>query len=69
MQKDNREKILFVINPVSGGKEKQDWEGKVPGVHRPAQKAKECQGTRNDNERQSPAHQPPIGISNFDQAD
>jgi diacylglycerol kinase (ATP) len=26
MQKDEAQKILFVINPVSGGKEKQDWE-------------------------------------------
>ena len=29
MQKDNPEKILFVINPVSGGKEKQDWEASI----------------------------------------
>lgn len=26
MQKDKPQKILFVINPVSGGKEKRDWE-------------------------------------------
>lgn len=29
MQKDEPQKILFVINPVSGGKEKQDWETSV----------------------------------------
>ncbi|HUQ97460.1 MAG TPA: diacylglycerol kinase family protein [Chitinophagaceae bacterium] len=29
MQKDAILKILFVINPVSGGKEKQDWEEKI----------------------------------------
>lgn len=26
MQKEEAQKLLFVINPVSGGKEKQDWE-------------------------------------------
>ena len=26
MQKDEPQKLLFVINPISGGKEKQDWE-------------------------------------------
>lgn len=26
MQKEEAQKILFVINPISGGKEKQDWE-------------------------------------------
>ena len=29
MQKDSPEKILFIINPVSGGKEKQDWETSI----------------------------------------
>jgi YegS/Rv2252/BmrU family lipid kinase len=29
MQKDEPQKILFVINPVSGGKEKQDWEASI----------------------------------------
>jgi diacylglycerol kinase (ATP) len=29
MQKDEPQKILFVINPVSGGKEKQDWESSI----------------------------------------
>ena len=29
MQKDSPEKILFVINPVAGGKEKQDWEASI----------------------------------------
>ncbi|HUQ96481.1 MAG TPA: diacylglycerol kinase family protein [Chitinophagaceae bacterium] len=29
MQKDTVLKILFVINPVSGGKEKRDWEEKI----------------------------------------
>lgn len=29
MQKDEAQKILFVINPVSGGKEKQDWEASI----------------------------------------
>src|SRR5687767_1549006 len=29
MQKDEPQKILFVINPISGGKEKQDWETSV----------------------------------------
>lgn len=29
MQKDGKLKILFVINPVSGGKEKHDWEASV----------------------------------------
>jgi YegS/Rv2252/BmrU family lipid kinase len=26
MQKEGQQKLLFVINPVSGGKEKRDWE-------------------------------------------
>lgn len=26
MQKEEQQKLLFIINPVSGGKEKQDWE-------------------------------------------
>ena len=26
MQKDEAQKILFIINPVSGGKKKQVWE-------------------------------------------
>lgn len=29
MQKDKILKILFVINPISGGKEKRDWEEKI----------------------------------------
>jgi diacylglycerol kinase (ATP) len=29
MQKDEAQKILFVINPVSGGKEKQEWEASI----------------------------------------
>jgi YegS/Rv2252/BmrU family lipid kinase len=29
MQKDAILKILFIINPVSGGKEKRDWEEKI----------------------------------------
>jgi len=29
MQKDAVLKILFIINPISGGKEKQDWEEKI----------------------------------------
>ena len=29
MQKDEPQKILFVVNPVSGGKEKQDWEASI----------------------------------------
>lgn len=29
MQKEEAQKILFVINPVSGGKEKQDWEAAI----------------------------------------
>ena len=29
MQKEEPEKILFVNNPVSGGKEKQDWESSI----------------------------------------
>jgi diacylglycerol kinase (ATP) len=29
MQKEGSEKILFVINPVSGGKEKHDWEASI----------------------------------------
>ena len=29
MQKDKVEKILFVVNPVSGGKEKHDWEASI----------------------------------------
>lgn len=29
MQKDEVQKILFVINPFSGGKEKQDWEASI----------------------------------------
>lgn len=29
MQKDEAQKILFVINPVSGGKTKQDWEASI----------------------------------------
>ena len=29
MQKEEPQKILFVINPVSGGREKQDWETSI----------------------------------------
>ena len=29
MQKEAPQKILFVINPVSGGKQKQDWESSI----------------------------------------
>jgi YegS/Rv2252/BmrU family lipid kinase len=29
MQKDGIMKLLFFINPVSGGKEKQDWENRI----------------------------------------
>lgn len=29
MQKDDVLKFLFVLNPISGGKEKQDWEEKI----------------------------------------
>lgn len=29
MQKDEVQKLLFVINPVSGGKEKRDWEASI----------------------------------------
>ena len=29
MQKDEVLKILFIINPISGGKEKRDWEEKI----------------------------------------
>ncbi len=29
MQKEGRLKILFIINPVSGGKEKTDWEEQI----------------------------------------
>src|SRR5687768_16262429 len=29
MQKEKPEKILFVINPVAGGKEKHDWEASI----------------------------------------
>jgi diacylglycerol kinase (ATP) len=29
MQKDEVLKLLFIINPISGGKEKQDWEEKI----------------------------------------
>lgn len=29
MQKDKNLKLLFIINPVSGGKEKQDWENQI----------------------------------------
>ncbi len=29
MQKDGKLKLLFIINPVSGGKEKTDWEQKI----------------------------------------
>jgi diacylglycerol kinase (ATP) len=29
MQKDETQKILFAINPVSGGKHKQDWEASI----------------------------------------
>jgi diacylglycerol kinase (ATP) len=29
MQKDEPQKILFIINPVSGGKVKQDWEAAI----------------------------------------
>src|SRR5215203_4271721 len=29
MQKDAVLKILFIINPISGGKEKRDWEEKI----------------------------------------
>ena len=29
MQKDGTMKLLFIINPISGGKEKQDWEEKI----------------------------------------
>lgn len=29
MQKDEPQKILFVVNPVSGGKQKQDWETSI----------------------------------------
>lgn len=29
MQKDEKMKLLFIINPVSGGKEKQNWEEQI----------------------------------------
>jgi YegS/Rv2252/BmrU family lipid kinase len=29
MQKDDAQKLLFVINPVSGGKEKHNWEAEI----------------------------------------
>jgi diacylglycerol kinase (ATP) len=29
MQKDASMKLLFIINPISGGKEKRDWEEKI----------------------------------------
>lgn len=29
MQNEEQQKLLFVINPVSGGKEKQDWEASI----------------------------------------
>lgn len=29
MQKDGSQKLLFVINPISGGKEKTDWETSI----------------------------------------
>ena len=29
MQKDEKLKLLFIINPVSGGKEKTNWEEKI----------------------------------------
>jgi hypothetical protein len=29
MQKDGIMKLLFLINPVSGGKEKRDWEEQI----------------------------------------
>jgi diacylglycerol kinase (ATP) len=29
MQKDEKLKLLFIINPVSGGKEKRDWEEQI----------------------------------------
>ncbi len=29
MQKDEPMKVLFIINPVSGGKDKEDWEEKI----------------------------------------
>lgn len=29
MQKDEPQKLFFVINPISGGKEKQDWEASI----------------------------------------
>lgn len=56
MQKDEPQKILFVINPVSGGKEKLDWETSIREFFKELSYTIEVYFLTGDNDRGSIKH-------------
>lgn len=56
MQKDIAEKILFVINPVSGGKEKNDWEASIREFFKDLPHSIEFYLLRGENDKASINH-------------
>src|SRR5215203_1813132 len=56
MQEDSQEKILFIINPVSGGKEKHDWEASIRDFFRDLPHSIEFYLLRGENDSTSINH-------------
>ena len=56
MQEGNRLKILFIINPVSGGKEKTDWETQIREYFKQSPHEMEFYLLTGENDRASVEH-------------